>query len=225
MARRLKSPRKRGTLRAFPALDVALKLPNLPAAGRQPYRGKYTVALILLVCILPFVGSYALYLFWRPERLANYGELIRQASLAEVTVRSRGGGELRFADLRGKWVFLMADSGACDAHCRRKLYYMRQIRLTQGKDQERIERLWLITDDVAPAAAIDHEYRGTLRVAPATADFVSRLPAPGSVRDHIYLVDPLGNLMMRFPRDLDPNRMKKDVARLISLSRGWVEVK
>ena len=212
-------------MRAFLVLDVALKLSNLPAEGRKLHRSKYTVPLILLVCILPFVGSYALYLFWRPEKLANYGELIQQAPLAGVTVRERGGSEFRFADLRGKWVFLMADSGACDAHCRQKLYYMRQIRLTQGKDQGRIERVWLITDHITPAAAIDHEYRGTLHVAPATAEFVSRLPAPRSVTDHIYVVDPLGNLMMRYPRDLDPNRMKGDVTRLIGLSKGWVEAK
>lgn len=216
---------RHGTLRAFPVTGIELKLATAPGEGRKLHRGKYTIALILLVCVLPLVASYALYLFWRPGKLANYGELIPQDPLAEVTLRSRGGGEFRFADLRGKWVFLMADSGACDAHCRQKLYYMRQIRLTQGKDQDHIERLWLITDEIRPAAELDREYPGTLRVALAAPGFVLRLPAPRSVADHVYVIDPAGNLMMRYPRNLDPTRMKRDVTRLIRLSKGWIEAK
>ena len=118
------------------------------------------------------------------------------------------------------WVFLMADSGNCDDYCQSKLYVMRQIRLTQGQDQERIERVWLIPDGVRSPPGIEVEYRGTRTILSATEDFLARLPASDSARDHIYVIDPFGNLMMRFPRDVDPQRMKKDVDKLVKISDG-----
>jgi hypothetical protein len=99
---------------------------------------------------------------------------------------------------------------------------MRQVRLTQGKDQERIERLWLIPDGVPPSPNIEAEYRGTRTHVLANGDFLARLPAADSPRDHIYVIDPFGNLMMRFPRNVDPQLMKKDVAKLMKNSSGWI---
>lgn len=185
----------------------------------------YTVALIFLIGALPLLGSYALYLFWRPEKFVNYGELIKPVPVAEVVLPERGGREFRFVDLRGTWVLLMVDAGACDAHCRQKLLYMRQVRLTQGKDQDRIERLWLISDGLRPPTELDREFHGTRMVLLEQSAFLARLPAAQSPTEHIYIVDPMGNLMMRFPRFADPNRMKKDVSRLLRLSEGWRQIK
>ena len=90
---------------------------------------------------------------------------------------------------------------------------MRQLRRAQGKDQARVERLWVITDAGTPRPELLAAIEGT---------HVSRIPPgefPGERSDHIYLVDPLGNLMMRFPRDPDPSRMLKDLQRLLRYSR------
>jgi hypothetical protein len=57
----------------------------------------------------------------------------------------------------------------------------------------------------------------------ANKDFLAQLPAPDTPRDHIYLIDPFGNLMMRFPRGVDPQRMKKDIDRLMKVSASWVQ--
>ncbi|MGH8630332.1 MAG: cytochrome C oxidase subunit I [Burkholderiales bacterium] len=198
---------------------------NSSVEQRKPGRGRYTFALIFLVGALPLLGSYALHLFWRPEKFVNYGELIRPLPLAEVVLPERGGPEFHFADLRGSWVLLMVDAGACDAHCRQKLYYMRQVCLTQGGEQDRIERLWLISDGVRSQMEFDLEYRGTRMVLLEQPGFLGRLPAARSPTEHIYVVDPPGNLMMRFPRLVDPNRMKKDVSKLLRLSDGWRRIK
>ena len=116
-------------------------------------------------------------------------------------------------------MFLTVDSGRCADECRDKLYKMRQVRLTQGRDMERIERAWLIDDNVAAAADLVSEYQGTHVVSARGSALLSQLPADASVRDHIYIVDPLGNLMLRYPRDADPGRMKKDVSRLLRVSQ------
>jgi hypothetical protein len=95
---------------------------------------------------------------------------------------------------------------------------MRQVRLTTGKDQDRVERVWLLTNDQAPDPALIAQHPGlqVLRPQSAGADFgITDLFQPG----HIFVVDPLGHVMMRFPLDVDPNRMKKDIARLLRASR------
>jgi hypothetical protein len=90
--------------------------------------------------------------------------------------------------------------------------------LTQGKDMERVERAWLIDDDARPSAELVTEYRGTHVVWARGAALLSQLPADGSVRDHLYIVDPIGSLMMRYPRDADASKMKKDLTRLLKVS-------
>jgi cytochrome oxidase Cu insertion factor (SCO1/SenC/PrrC family) len=169
--------------------------------------------------------SSLLYFTWRPTRFVNYGELLPPVALADVVIQRADGGQFRFSTLRGKWVMLTVDSGRCDAYCRTKLQHMRQVRLTQGADLERIERVWLVVDRVVPDASIEQEYAGTQRVVLASAQFLAVLPAPRAASDHIYLIDPLGNLMMRFPAQADPNRMKKDLAKLLKLSSGWKQGK
>jgi len=164
-----------------------------------------------------------LYYSWKPQTFSNYGELLEVTPLAGVAVANRDGKVFRFDELRGKWVFLMVDAGVCDEYCQSKLYLMRQIRLTQGKNRDRIERLWLISDDVQPAPGIESQYQGTRQFIGDADQILRLLPAPHSARDHIYLVDPFGNLMMRFPRDADPQQMKKDVTRLVKVSSGWLQ--
>lgn len=188
-------------------------------------RKKTRRMLLLLgaISLAPFAGSLLLYYFWKPQTFTNYGEFVAVTPLAGVTIPARDGKPFRFDELRGNWLFLMADSGNCDDYCQSKLYVMRQIRLTQGKDQERIERVWLITDGVRPPPSIEVEYQGTRTIVLATDDFLARLPASDSPRDHIYVIDPFGNLMMRFPRNVDPQRMKYDINKLMKISGGWIQ--
>jgi len=193
--------------------------------SNAPDRKKTRRMFLLLgtISLAPIVGSLLLYYFWKPQTFTNYGDLIKAAPLAGVTIAARDGTPpLRIDELRGHWVFLMADSGNCDDYCQSKLYVMRQIRLTQGKDQQRIERVWLIPDGVRPSPAIETQYQGTRTILSATDDFLARLPASDAPRDHIYVIDPFGNLMMRFPRNADPQLVKKDVAKLMKNSSGWI---
>jgi hypothetical protein len=182
-------------------------------------RGRLSLVLIATIAVAPMLAAYALYYWWRPTAFTNYGELITPTPIGNIVMRQPDGRELRLDAFKGKWVFLMVDSGSCNEFCRQKLYDMRQVRLTQGKDMDRIERAWLVDDRETPADAIAAEYAGTRILAAQGSPVLSQLPATGSVRDHIYVVDPLGNLILRYPRDADPSRMKKDLIRLLKVSR------
>jgi glycine/D-amino acid oxidase-like deaminating enzyme len=112
----------------------------------------------------------------------------------------------------------MVDSGRCDEFCRRKLFTLRQLRLAQGKDMERVERVWLIDDDERPPPELAVDFEGTWQVRAAGSGLLKQLPAAPALADHIYVVDPLGNLVLRYARDADPGRVIKDLARLLRIS-------
>ena len=189
----------------------------------DPKKTRRTLLLLGTISLAPFVASFLLYYLWKPQTFTNYGELLEVTPLAGIAVADRDGKVFRFDDLRGNWVFLMVDAGVCDEYCQSKLYLMRQIRLTQGKNRDRIERLWLIPDGVRPVPAVELRYPGMRQLMVDTDAVLRLLPASRSARDHIYLVDPFGNLMMRFPRDADPQQMKEDVTRLVKVSSGWLQ--
>jgi len=151
-----------------------------------------------LVCAAPIVLGTAAYLLgWSPGSLSNYGELLPPKPVPG------------FEALRGKWVLVTFDAAACDAYCERKLYVMRQSRRAQGKDMDQVERLWVLTDGGKPRAELLPGIEGTRFATFPAAAF------PGNAVDHIYLVDPYGNLMMRFRRDPDPSKVIKDLERLL----------
>ncbi len=179
-------------------------------------RGTATLALILLVCVIPFVASYLVYYLWPPQSRMNYGTLIDPLPFPAAPLERLDGPRFSIAELRGRWVMLQADSSGCSEQCRRKLYQMRQVRLTQGREMGRIERVWLVRDDGPVEPALLREYGGTY-IARAGSALLSALPAEHDAADHIYLIDPLGNLMLRFPKDADPSRMKKDLERLLKV--------
>jgi cytochrome oxidase Cu insertion factor (SCO1/SenC/PrrC family) len=149
----------------------------------------------------------------------NYGELIAPRALPDASLQTADGRPFRFSQMKGEWVLLTVDRAACDEGCRTKLIYTRQVRLAQGKDAERIERVWLLTDAGTPDPALLAEQPGLTVLRAGGSEVVRSLPANASPADHIYVVDPLGNLMMRFPQNPDPRRMLKDVARLLRHSK------
>ena len=158
---------------------------------------------VALVCAAPVVLGTAAYFFgWGTGARGNYGELIPPRPLSAPAL----------APLRGKWVLVSFDAPACDVYCERKLYLMRQVRRAQGKEMERVERMWALTDAAKPRADVLAGIEGTWITQLSSQEF------PGDPRDHIYLVDPLGNLMLRFPRDPDPSKMIKDLQRLLKYS-------
>lgn len=184
---------------------------------RRPRRELW---LLLLVTIAPIVASYLAYYVWRPATFKNYGELVAPTSLSGVAAAQRESGPPFDAEgLKGRWVLVMVDAGDCAAPCREKLLQMRQLRLMQGKDQDRVARAWLLDDDAAPAGDVLKDYDGTVVVPAKGSPLLGKLPADSAPRDHLFLVDPLGNLMMRFPKDADPIRIKKDLTHLLKVSR------
>ncbi len=150
----------------------------------------------------------------------NYGELLPPRQPPDDALRLVDGRAFHLSELRGRWVLLQVDSAACSQNCQQKLYYLRQIRLTQGKDMQRIERVWVIDDNGTPKQDLMQEYAGTWFILGAGSTLLAAIPAQDSAKDHIYVIDPQGNLMLRFQRNADPRKMVKDIARLLKVSQS-----
>jgi cytochrome oxidase Cu insertion factor (SCO1/SenC/PrrC family) len=184
-----------------------------------PPRNRKMLWLVAAVCVAPFFASFAVYHFYKPEGRVNYGQLMDAKKLPVEPLTQSAGGGFMLRQLEGKWIFLVVDDAACDAYCEKKLWQIRQIRKTQGKFPERIERMWLMTGKGEPAQHLRTEFEGTWMINGQGSALLDALPFEGARSDHIYLVDPLGNLVLRYPRDADPSRIRKDLERLLKVSR------
>lgn len=190
-------------------------------------RGRIQMLLLLLVCASPVISSYLTYYVFKPAGGAtNYGTLVEpQRPMPAMQIGNERAETVPLDSFKGKWLLVTADGAACDEACAKKLFTIRQIRAGQGQDRERIVPVWLISDDgpIDPrlSAAYNEPYAG-VRFLRANRETMQKwLPAEqgGRIEDTLFLVDPLGNLMMRFPRDPDPKKMSSDLKKLLKYSR------
>jgi hypothetical protein len=181
--------------------------------------GRVKMLLILLVCAAPVIASYVSYYFIRPDARVNYGTLVDPARpLPDLPLGMLDSKPFRLSEFKGKWVLLTFDRAACEDACQQKLLKMRQLRIMQGKDRDRVERAWLITDSGALTTLLIREYDGMKMLRAADSPLAREFPVEGAREDHIYLIDPLGNLVLRYPKNADPMKMSRDLGRLLKYS-------
>jgi hypothetical protein len=221
------------------ALLVNFSVHSLPspkdASLRRTERGRWLMIAVLLVCAAPVVASYFTYFVLRPQARTNYSELIVPTRPLPASLPLADLAERRVAPdaLRGQWLVVVVAGGTCDARCERHLWLQRQLHEALGAEKDRVDKLWLVDDGIAPrretlaAIAASVDARGVF--APTTVLRTDRAalgqwlaPAPGqALEDHLYLVDPRGDWMMRVPVDADAARLKRDIDKLLRASAGW----
>ena len=209
------------SVHAMPSLNQ----PHTQTPGTRA--GRWKMFAVLLVCASPVIASYFTYYVIRPEGRRNFGELITpQRPLPALATRTLDGKPGQLTALKDQWLLLSVAGGACEARCEQNLYFQRQLRESLGREKERLDRVWLVHDEAPVREALLPALTAAtvLRVAPAElAQWLE--PAAGRrLQDHLYLVDPLGNLMMRFPADMDVSaaaKAKRDLDRLLRASSSW----
>ena len=191
-------------------------------------KGPRTQIWILLgVFFVPLALAFLLYYGlggWHPPGSTNHGELISPPRpLPSVALPTPGGAPLAAETWHGKWTLLYVGDGRCDGHCRAALTLMRQTRLALNTDMARVQRVFLATGNCCDQAYLDAQHPG-LVVALADNDAGAELlaafpdvqPATGN---SIYVVDPLGNLMMRHAPEPPPAKgLLEDLRKLLELS-------
>lgn len=200
---------------------------------RQPpashWRRNRVLYLLVAVTLAPILASYIAYYAMPPSGRTNYGTLVEpQRPVPAIPATGLDGAAFDPRTLKDRWVLVTVDDGACDEYCRTKLFHMRQQRTMTGKERDAIERVWLVIDRAPVPDAVIRDFEGTHIVRADERDLRTFLPLPDSaganLRDHIWLIDPLGNLMLRWPRDPDPKGTRADIARLLRAASLWTRV-
>jgi len=182
-------------------------------------RSRLKLILMMVVILSPIVISSILHRTnFRPDHTVNYGELLEVRPLQGTGTNLQDNTIFRDRQLKGAWNLLIIDSGNCEGYCQEKLYTMRQVRLAQNVDKDKVQRIWLISDSAKPNQEITDKYKGTRLVLAEGSDLLKEFPFVDRQEDHIYVVDPMGNLMMRYPKNADPKKMIDDLKRLLKLS-------
>jgi hypothetical protein len=168
--------------------------------------------------------AVAVYLYydtdWRPGGTSNHGELIVPAvPLPEATLPMLGGGRTDAGFLRHHWTLVYLGRDACREACLDALYNGRQMRLALGRLMDRVERVYLYVGEPPEADFIATEHPDLLVVDATGPEAAALLEGLSGQPEGYWLVDPLGNAMMRYPVDQAPRGMLEDVKRLLRLSR------
>ena len=193
----------------------AMQPPALDDDARRTASGRLKMFLVLLICAAPVVASYLTFYVVRPDGRTNYGELIAppRPLPSGLPLIDLQGAMVKAESLKGQWLLVVVSGGACDAVCEKHLWLQRQLRETLGREKDRLDKVWLIADDAPPRAqtldAIRTNTEITMLRVPKGALSAWLAPAAGrSLTDHLYVIDPLGNWMMRSPAEPEPGKLK-----------------
>ena len=181
--------------------------------NETPRPQRRTLLLLLALFIAPLVAAFALYygLGWRPASQSIHGELISPA-------RPMPSGAQQ---LRGDWLLVYVGDGGCDADCRTALVFARQTRLSLGKEMTRLGRVMLVTDNCCEVTYLKKEHDG-IKVFDVSgeadkAELMNVLPVV-DLKHTLFVVDPLGNLVMRYDVRQSPAGLLDDLRKLLRLS-------
>jgi hypothetical protein len=182
-------------------------------------KGRLQLTLLALVFFGPLILAAWLYFggtTLQPESRTNKGALLEPIiALPEVLPQSR-----LLDHIDGHWLLVYVNDGACDGPCKQALYTLRQSRLMLGNDMDRLNRVLLRVESAPDTVILGDEYAGTITLVDDALSslLLGKRPISLSAGGY-YLVDPLGNLVMYFPPELDPSAMVKDIEHLLELSR------
>jgi hypothetical protein len=214
-----------------------------PRSATQDRRNRRFLVALALLFFTPLAVSFYLYygpVGWRPASHVNHGDLIDPARpLPEVSLplaihdsatqgdasAAHDAGRWSKPDfLKGKWTLLYLGAGNCSAACRTDLYNTRQVRIALNRDMDRVQRVFMAESDCCDWEYFDAEQPDlvTVRATPAAAPLLALLPTIDGIAplqaERVYLIDPLGNLMMSYAPTARPKGMLEDIKRLLGLS-------
>ncbi len=186
---------------------------------RKDPAGRVQLFLISLVFFGPLILATWLYFSgegFRPQGKANHGHLLEpminiSEALLDASINQHG---------QGRWLLVYSNLGICDEPCEYSLVTLRQSRLMLGKDMDRVVRVFLHGESVPDTVLLADQHAGLISQSDSHLSGLLEEQRPAELAAGGYfLIDPLGNLVMYFRRDLDPQDMVEDIERLLELSR------
>ncbi|MBB4846186.1 cytochrome oxidase Cu insertion factor (SCO1/SenC/PrrC family) [Paucibacter oligotrophus] len=201
--------------------------PRAMAQQQRTRSGRLRMLLVLAACAAPVIASYFTFYIVKPEGKA-YGDLIHPTVdlPPDLHLRDLQGRPVQAESLKGQWLLTLVQSADCDTACERQLFMQRQLREMLGKERDKVDKLLLLSDETALRPellqALTTGIPVTILRAPRAELEAFLKPAQGQgLRDHFYVIDPMGRWMMRSPAAPDPGKLKNDLNRLLKANAGW----
>ena len=181
-------------------------------------RNLRTLAVLAALFLLPVAASFWMYYGsgWRPAGHSNHGELIAPARPLPAVPAAEAHSPL----FHGKWSLVYVGDGACGDECHRALYVMRQTRLSLNNEMRRVDGVFVATGHCCAREFLAQEHPG-LQILDTVSTPDERLVQtfPAAAREHqLFIVDPLGNLMMSYDTRENPKGLLEDLKKLLTLS-------
>lgn len=184
--------------------------------------------LLIAIFFVPLAIAFVMYygFGWRPGGMTNQGDLISPPRpIATGTLLSPQDQPIEEDVFKDKWTLVYIGNGQCDARCREALTLMRQTRLALNEDAARVRRLFLATADCCDIEYLQTEHEGLITARADEAsdrELLATFPTYGNIAvenaGRIYIVDPLGNLMMSYAPDAPQKALLEDLEKLLKLS-------
>jgi len=192
--------------------------------------GRLKMFVIFAICAMPVIGSYVAYYVVKPTTTKSYGELIAPLkAMPDVAAKKLDGTPVTLASLKNQWLLVSSSSGACEMSCEATLKLQRQLREMMGREKDRLDWVWLVNDEVAIKPELAQGL-STLQTQANSGFAALRVESSavqawlGDAGQYLYLVDPMGNYMMRFNADIsnaDAVKIKRDIERVLRASQSW----
>ncbi len=205
-------------------------LPDPQAMVSQQQRtrsGRLRMLLVVAACAAPVLASYFTFYVIQPRGQA-YGELITPTVdlPAQLTLHDLNGKAVAAETLKGQWLLTLVQSGDCDEACEKQLFMQRQLREMLGKERDKVDKLLLLADDAPLTPALQQALAQgvavtVLRAPRAELEAWLKPAEGGALRDHLFVIDPMGRWMLRSPAAPVPGKIKADLNRLLKANAGW----
>jgi cytochrome oxidase Cu insertion factor (SCO1/SenC/PrrC family) len=188
-------------------------------------RKRLTLVALMALFLSPVIAAW----LWTPDTFRNRGELIDPPRpLVNVQMISADGNNVDLATLFGRWTYVFFVATGCDESCKQLADAIERVRLSQGKNEKRV-RLMVVTlnpDSLSSLEEIRLIMPKTIVLGVSASkkkqllrQFMLQGGESMPQSDSVFLVDPMGNLMMNYPVNTDPTDLRKDISRLLRASR------
>ncbi len=193
-------------------------------------RNRVTLVMLALVFLVPLAYAFWIYSGMEaPDHTKNHGDFVQPArKISQFNLIQTDGQLFGLSDLQGKWTLVYVGTGECDDRCAQALYKIRQSRMAQGEKVRRVQRLYIMfanhPEPSLQKVLADHKGMFVARPAEPSGDEIQKIfslqdQTPVLQANRVYIVDPLGNLMMSYPRGFDARGLIKDLQHLLKASQ------
>ncbi|MDH5473814.1 MAG: SCO family protein [Gammaproteobacteria bacterium] len=194
----------------------------------NPKKSRATLWIMIILFGLPYIAAFYFYFYADELELGqtNYGHLISPVrQISDISLKRIDNSNFTFSEMKGTWILVSIGNSSCQKSCLDNLYKMRQIRKAVGEDRTRIQRVFLLTEssNIESFNRLLPDYTGMEVMIPGNENYnqlISSFSLSGEpTEDGIYIIDPMGNYMMAYPKDADAEKILKDIRRLLKVSK------